>query len=39
MLQADPTGFSSFWGQLVVALMLLVIVILLLRNLWNRRDK
>ncbi|SDQ07192.1 hypothetical protein SAMN04489718_0061 [Actinopolyspora saharensis] len=39
MLQADPSGFSSFWGQLAVALMLLVVVIMLWRRFLNQRNK
>ncbi len=38
-LSADPTGFSSPVGQLVVALMLLTSLTLLLRWWWQNRGR
>ncbi|MEY8040670.1 MULTISPECIES: hypothetical protein [Saccharopolyspora] len=39
LLQADPTGLSSPLGKLVIAAILLTVVVLALRHLWNRRGR
>lgn len=39
LLQADPTGLSGPLGQLVIAAMLLVAIIVALRWFWDRRNR
>ncbi|QUG99383.1 hypothetical protein HUO13_11035 [Saccharopolyspora erythraea] len=39
LAQADPTGMSSPLGRLVVAAGLLVVIVLAVRFLWERRNK
>ncbi|GAB2681298.1 hypothetical protein GCM10027271_48080 [Saccharopolyspora gloriosae] len=39
LMQADPTGMSSPLGQLVIAAMLLVAIVVALRWLWNQRGR
>ncbi len=38
-MQADPTGLSSPLGQLVIAAMLLVAIVVTLRWLWQNRRR
>ncbi|MFR9729213.1 hypothetical protein ACL03H_08295 [Saccharopolyspora sp. MS10] len=38
-MQTDPTGLSSPLGQLVIAAMLLVAIVVALRWFWNQRGR
>ena len=39
LLQADPTGMSSPLGRVVIAAGLLVVVVVLVRWLWDQRKR
>lgn len=39
LLQGDPTGMSTVWGKLVIAAGLLLVIIMTVRFLWDRRNR
>jgi hypothetical protein len=39
LLQADPTGMSTPWGQVVSAVILLSVIVVTLRWLWSQRKR
>lgn len=39
LLQADPTGMSTPLGKIAVAAMLLAVIVVLVRFLWQNRGK
>ena len=39
LLQADPTGMSSPLGRVVIAAGLLVVLVVLVRWLWDQRKR
>lgn len=39
LLQADPTGMSSPLGRVVIAAGLLVVIVVLVRWLWDQRKR
>jgi hypothetical protein len=39
LLQGDPTGLSSPWGQAVMAASMLAVIVLAVRFLWEHRNR
>jgi hypothetical protein len=39
LLQSDPTGISTPWGQVVSAIILLAVIVVALRWLWSQRKR
>lgn len=37
--QADPSGLSTMWGKLVIIAILLTVLIMAVRFLWDRRNR